>query len=136
MILTFQAMTSGPQQPQSLVQIRLVLIAIVLPPEVDRPLEQILDESRRRDDAEVFRGDVVFQAGPLVDGQLLPLVDGSSQSFVVLTGVDVVGVVLRVVDVLLGSVAAQAVAGDFELLGGVAEAHEAEDPEDDADCFS
>jgi hypothetical protein len=42
---------------------------------------------------------------------------------------------LGVVNVLLRSVASKAVAGDLELFGSVAEAHETENPEEDANSL-
>jgi hypothetical protein len=42
---------------------------------------------------------------------------------------------LGVVNVLLGPIAAQPIAGDFKLLGAVSKRHEAQDPEQDADSL-
>jgi hypothetical protein len=91
----------GTEEAEGLVELLLVSASVERSTEIDAAAEEVADQLSRRGDASVFWGDVVLQAGSLVDAQLPLFVDRSTQSAVVLASVFVVGIVLGVVDVLL-----------------------------------
>lgn len=72
-------------------------------------------------------GDVVLHASTRINQELL-LLDRPSETRVVLPCVLVVGIVLWVVDVLLGTVHAQSLLGDLKFSGGIAKGQEAQNP--------
>jgi hypothetical protein len=71
--------------------------------------------------------DVVLHACARVDQELLFL-DGPSETRIVLPCVLVVGIVLWVVNVLLGAVDTESLLGDLEFSGGITEGQEAQNP--------
>ena len=87
----------------------------------------------RSGNSNLLARNIVFHATALIDCQFDALIDGATEAAVVLGSIKVIGVVLWVVDVVFGAVAAKAFSGDFELAGAVAESHETEDPEENAD---
>lgn len=110
----------------------LVLPAVLVSSTVfDGATEKLAEKLGRGHDADSLVGNVVLHTGLGVDGELLPLVDGSTETPVVAAGILVVGVVFGVVNVLLGSVTAEPVVGDLELARTVAEGHKAEDAEEE-----
>ena len=90
----------------------------------------------RGHDANTLVRNVVLHASLGINGELDLLVNGPTETAVVLTGILVISVVLGVVNVLLGPVATKSFAGNFELAGAIAEGHEAEDAKEEADSFS
>jgi hypothetical protein len=93
----------------------------------------------------------VLEAGALVNAQFAALINRSSEAAIVVSRVEIVGIVLkgeymsmdpvvnaylRVIDMLLRTVASKAVPGHLELLGTISKAHEAEYPEQDTNCLS
>ena len=75
---------------------------------------------------------VVLHACLGIDRQLSFFVDWASKALIVLTSINVLGVILGVVDVVLGTVAAQSFGSDLELARAVAEGHETENAEQKA----
>ena len=63
--------------------------------------------------------DVVLQSGVLINGKLNGLINWLTELSMVLSGIDVVGVILWVVDVIFRSVASETLSGDLELLGSI-----------------
>jgi hypothetical protein len=113
----FQAVTSCTKQTKCLEEVFVILGVLVSPSQVDGFAKEIPDESRGGCDAEIFRSDVIFHTITFVNGQLPPLVDRTAESPVVLSGIDVVGVVFGVVDVLFRAVTSKPLAGYLELAG-------------------
>lgn len=143
-------MTASTKEPQSLVQIGLVSILVVAAGELDGTTEKLANEPRRGFNARVLVGNVVLQAGALINGEFDTLIDWTTKTLVILAGIQVIGVVLGVIDVLFGAslwvsvcrkagkglnvpVAAKTLLGDFKLAGAVTEGHETEDPEQEPD---
>lgn len=118
------------------IEVPLISRVLVAAAELNGASEQTTDHARRGGDAGIFGSNVPLQARSLVNTQLPPLVDWASQAAVILTGVQVVGVVFRVVNVLFRAVAAESLAGDLELAGAVSEAHESQNPQQKSDCLS
>jgi hypothetical protein len=126
---------AGAHQTERLVELILVSASSIGPPQADALAKEPAHVQSGGHDARLLVGNVVLQAGAGINGQLHALVDRAPKSAVVLCSVEVVGIVLGVVDVVLGAVAAQAVCGDLELARAIAKGHEAQDPEEDADGF-
>ena len=108
------------------------MAALVRPAKLDGLGEQPTDVECRGHDVDALVRDVVLHARLGVDGQLNSFVHGATETRVVFARVQVVSVVLGVVDVVLGSVAAQALGGHLELPGSIAKGHESEDAEEQA----
>lgn len=100
--VVFETMASGAEEAQGLVELLLVSAPVERSAEIDAAAEEVADQLGRRGNAQIFRGDVVLQAGSLVDAQFSLFVNWSTQSTIILAGVFVVGVVLGVVNMLLG----------------------------------
>lgn len=126
-------MQAGAQKTQSLVLVGLVLRAVEAAAELDAATEEVADVLGRRHDAGALVGNVVLHARVRVDAELRLLVDGPAQAAVVAARVLIVGVVLRVVDVVLGPVAAEPVGRHLELPRAVAKGQEAEDAQQQPD---
>jgi hypothetical protein len=126
---------AGAHQTERLVELVLVPASTVGPSQADTLAKEPAHMQSGGHDARLLVGNVVLQAGAGINGQLHALIDRAPEPAVVLCGVEVVGIVLGVVDVVLGAVAAQAVCGDLELARAIAKGHEAQDPEKDADGF-
>jgi len=63
---------------------------------------------------------VILRSSTLIDPQVLvSLINRAAEAVVVLSSIEVVGVVLWVVNVIFWSVAAKTLGGDFELFGAV-----------------
>jgi hypothetical protein len=99
--VVLETVAGGTEEAQGLVELLLISASVERSAEIDAAAEEVADQLGRRGDASVFRGNVVLQAGSLVDAQLPLFVNRGTESAVVLTGVFIVGVVLGVVDVLL-----------------------------------
>lgn len=127
---TFQTVQASSEQTQRLVEVLVPPAVLVSSTVFDGTTEKLAKKPGRGRDADPLVGNVVLHAGLGVDGELLPLVDGSTEAPVVAAGILIVGIVLGVVNVLLGPVAAEPVVGDLELAGTVAEGHESEDAEE------
>lgn len=93
-------MKTGSHEPKSLVQILLVVVAAVSSTKLDALSKEAANVNSTGHDIEVLVCNVVLHASLLVDGQLDALVDGSSQTLVIVTGIDIVSVVLGVVNVV------------------------------------
>lgn len=100
--VVFETMASGAEEAQGLVELLLVSAPVERSAEIDAAAEEVADQLGRRGNAQIFRGDVVLQAGSLVDAQFSLFVNWSTQSTIILAGVFVVGIVLGVVNMLLG----------------------------------
>jgi len=152
--VVLETMACGAEKAQGLVELLLVSASVEGSTEIDAAAEQVAHQLGRRGNAKVFRGNVVLQAGSLVDAQFSLFVNWGTQSAVVLAGVFVVGVVLGVINVLLkvelagfcrwsgvgsahlGAVAAQSLGSDLELASAIAKGEETKDPQQDADGLS
>jgi hypothetical protein len=142
----FETMACGTEEAQGLVELLLVSASVERSAEIDAATEEVADQLCRRGNAQIFRGDVVLQAGSLIDAQLPLFIDRGTQSAVVLTGIFVVSVVFGVVDMLLkvqlaefcgrldttsaylGAVATKSLGGDLEFASTIAKGQETEDP--------
>lgn len=132
---TFEAVKTGSEKAKSLVQILLVLVVLVSTAELDAAAEEVSDVLGRGHDASTLVRNVVLHTGLLIDAKLNALINGATKSAIVLAGILVIGVVLRVVNVVFGAVAAKPISSDLELLGAVAESKEAKDTEEQTDRF-
>ncbi len=132
---TLQAVQASAHEAESLVAIGLVLVLFVTTAKFDAAGEELANMLGRCHNVIRFGGDVFLHAISLVDGEFGILVDGASEAVVVLTGVDIVGIILGVVNVVFGTVAAESIGGDFKLGGAVAKGHEAKNAEEQTDCF-
>jgi hypothetical protein len=94
-------MSGSSQKPQSLVEVRLVVRSLRAACKINAAAKQIPDMPSGRGDARVFSGNVGLKAGTIIYAQFAPLIDRPTESTVVLAGIDVVGVVFRVVNVFL-----------------------------------
>jgi len=117
------------------VELRLVTAVLVATGELNALAKEIADVLGRSHDANVLIGDIVLHTRLLVDGELNTLVNRATESTVVLSSILVVGIVLGVVDVVLGTVAAKAISCDLELAGAIAKSHEAQDAEQQPDSL-
>ena len=99
----------------------------VNPAEVNTSRNAVSDVARAGCPSTTVIGDVILHAGARIDQELLFL-DGPSETRIVLPGILVVGIVLGVVNVLLGAVDTESLLGDLEFSGGVAKGQEAQNP--------
>ena len=86
-------MAGSSKQSEGLVEISA--LATGASSKIDALAEKVTDHSSRSDDTQVFRCNVVLEASALVDAQLPSLIDGSSETAIILAGIEVVGIVLR-----------------------------------------
>ena len=131
--LTLKAVEGGSHQAERLIALRLVAALGIAPAEGYALRDELLGEASGRHNPSILVRDVVLHARLLVDAKLNVLVDRGPKLPVVAAGILVVGVVLGVVDVLLGAVAAEALGGELELAGSETKGHEAEDAQQQAD---
>lgn len=123
-------MESSTEQTQGLVEIRLATTVLVLATKLDTTTKKPPDKLCRGHDTGALVRNVVLHARPRVDCELCPLIDGASQTPVIVSSILALGVPLGVVDVLFGAVAAKTLGGDLEFAGTVAKGHEAQDAEE------
>lgn len=83
----------------------------------------------RSHDVGTLVSDIVLHSSLRVDPELNTLIDGSTQSSVILAGIFVVGIVLGVVYVVFWTVAAEAIGRDLEFLRTISKSQEAENAE-------
>lgn len=98
--LAFQAVKTGAHQSESLVQVLLSIFAGVPAAQLDTLGEKAAHMQRTCHNIDTFVCNVVLHAGFLINGQLHPLIDRTSQTLVVLAGVLVVGIILGVINVI------------------------------------
>jgi hypothetical protein len=134
--LTLQTVQSGSHKAKSLVLVRLSSGVLVSTSELNGTAEELLDVFGRCHDACTFVCNIVLHACLRIDRQLSFFINRSSQAFIILTGIDVLGVILGVVDVVLRTVAAQSFGSDLKLARAVTESHETENAEQEADGLS
>lgn len=115
MFLTFEAMIGCSEQTEGLVQIIFVVAPLVLSSKLDAAPVKVANHASRGCNATVFRGNVCFETSSFIDSKLPTLVDRCAEARVILSGVNVVGVIFGVVDVLLGTAFLLA----WYMLGGV-----------------
>ncbi len=128
-------MQASAHEAERFIAISLITVLLVATTKLDAAGEELANMLRRGHDVIRFRSNIFLHAIALVDGEFGILVDRASEALVVLPGVDVVGVVLGVVNVVFGTVAADSIGGDFEFAGAVAKGHEAKNAEEQTDCF-
>lgn len=128
-------MQASSEQTKSLVNLSLVTTVLVAPSELNALAEKVADVLGRSHDASILIGDVVLHARLLVNAELYALINRAAESAVVLGGILVLGVVLGVVDVVLGTVAAKTISCDLELAGAIAKSHKTQDTEQQPDSL-
>lgn len=126
-------MESSSHDTESLVQVLLSLVVLIATTELDAGGEQLPHVLSGGHDTDALVCNVVLHAGLGVDAQLSVLVNGTSKSRIIVCGVDVVGIVFGVVDVLLRAVAAKSFSSDLELARSIAKCHESEDAKQETD---
>ena len=62
----------------------------------------------------MFICNVIFQAGSRIDGQLDALINWAPKSAIILRSIDIIGIVLRVIDVFFCAIDTQALLGDLK----------------------
>lgn len=135
--LTFKTVKSGSHETESLVQILLVSIVVsVSASKLDAALEKLPAMLSRRHNTDTLVCNVVLHARLGINGKLCLLIDRATKSTIVLASVNVLGIVLGVIDVLLGAVAAKALRSDLELARSETEGHETQDAEQETDSLS
>lgn len=126
------AVQSLPQASERLAQIFVLAFAVgaarVKPAEVDASGKAVPEVAGAGCPLPRLVGNVALHAGPRINLGFYGI-DWTPQKRIKLAGVEAVGVALGVVDVLFGPVAAEALLGDFKLLGGIPKGHEGEDPD-------
>src|SRR4051812_6174562 len=95
---------------------------------MDAASEAVAQEAGAGGPASVLVGNVVLHTGARIDLQL-PGVDGPAEALVILARVFAIGVAQGVVDVLLGTIDAQAFFSDFKLLSRIPVCQERENPD-------
>lgn len=135
-VLTLQTVQSGSHKAKSLVLVRLSAGVLVSTSELNSTTEKLLDVFGRSHDTCPLVCNIVLHARLRVDTKLSFFIDWSSQALIVLASIDVLGVVLGVVDVVLGTVAAQSFRSDLELARTITEGHEAENTEQETNGLS
>ena len=106
-----------------------------LPAKLDASSKKIANKTGRGGDSNVLCSNVVLKPSFWVDSQLATLVYWTSQPSVILASINIVCVVLRVIDVLLGAIAAKSICSHLEFFGAITKAHEAQNPKNDTDGF-
>jgi hypothetical protein len=99
----FHTMKGLPETAESLAQVLLVALVVSMSIHatiMNSSLEAVSDVTRRRSPVTTLVGNVVLHSGVRVNCKLRWL-NGSTETLVKLSGVDVVGIVFRVVYVLL-----------------------------------
>lgn len=132
-ISTFETVQTGSHETKRLVKVGLVVVVLVGTSQLNAAGEEVPHMLGRSHDVGSLVGNVVLHARLGVDGELRSLVNGAAKAPVVLAGIDIVGVVLGVINVVFGTIAAEALGGDFEFAGAVAKGQEAEDAEQETD---
>jgi hypothetical protein len=127
---------SSSHKAKSLVLVRLSLRVLVSAAKLNGTAKKLLDVLSGSHDASTFIRNVVLHASLGINRQLSFFIDGPSETLVIVTSIDVVGVVLGVVDVILRAVAAKSLGGNLELAGTVAKGHETKNTEKEADGLS
>jgi len=95
--------------------------------------KEISEMLGRGHNADTLVSDIVLQAGLLIDGKLNVFLDRGTKSSVVLRSILVIGIILRIVNVILGAVATKTFGCNFEFLCAESKGHESKDPEKDTD---
>ena len=129
-------MQSSSHKAKSLVLIRLSSRVLVSTGKLDGTSKEFLDVPGGSHATGTLVCNVVLHACLGIDRQLSFFVDWASKALIVLTSINVLGVILGVVDVVLGTVAAQSFGSDLELARAVAEGHETENAEQKANGLS
>lgn len=92
---TFQTMETSAQKAKSFVErILVILVLVISATKVDGLLEQFSDETSRGVNASVLRRNVDLDTSFGVNCQLLALIDGCTETWIVLSGIFVIGVIL------------------------------------------
>lgn len=101
MFLTFETMIGCSKETERFVQIVLIVAAPVLSSELNAAPVKVANHAGGGCNATIFRGNICLKTSSFVDNKLPALVNRRTEAWVVLSGVDVVGIILGVVDVLL-----------------------------------
>lgn len=134
----FQAVQALTKTPQSFTQICLIPFGEhararrILPAEMNASGEALLDIIRTRSPSAPFIGYVVLHASLRINLKLDGL-NRWSQSWIILPGILIIGIVLRIVDMLLRPVHSQSFFCHFKLRCSISEAQERQDPDEDPD---
>src|SRR2546430_4870449 len=97
---------------------------------MDATTQKITNHSSRRGDSLILGGNVVLHAISMVDRQLPTFVNRAAKTAVILTGILVVRIVLRIVNMLFRAIATEAVHGDFEFTSPITKAHKPKYPKE------
>ena len=133
--LTLKTVQGGAQETKGLISLILVSATSVAPAEPDASRDQVPDQACRGLDASTLVSNVILHSRLTIDAKLDLLVHGSTQRPMVLASIHVIGVVLGVVNMFLGAVAAKSLSSNFKFFGAKAKSHETEDTEEESDGF-
>jgi len=97
---------------------------------VDATSKTPFDKARRGRPAAGLVGDVILHASLRINLEFGRR-HWSTKTRVVLSGILIVGIVFRVIDVFLGTIASETLFSDLELGSSISEAHECQDPDKD-----
>lgn len=104
MFLTFKTVVGCSKETESLVQIIFVVTALVLPSELNTAPVEVANHTSRSCNAAVFRGNICLETSSFIDSKFPTFVNRCTEALVVLSSVNVVGVIFGVVDMFLGAV--------------------------------
>lgn len=88
-------MQPSSEKPQSFIKIILVPISAISPSFFNCLGELPPDQPSTGLDIAVLRGDVCFQSGAVIDGELFTFIDRAAETRIVLAGIFVVGIILK-----------------------------------------
>lgn len=134
-VYTFKAVKGCSHETQRLVEVGLVIVVFVAASKFNAAGEEIPNMLGGCHNIGSLIGNVVLHARFRIDAELGALVDWTAKSSVVLAGVDIVGIVLGVINMVLGAVATKTLGSNLEFTGAVAKGEEGKDAEKEADGF-
>lgn len=133
--LTLQAVKTGSHQSKTLIEFLFSSAILVVATKLDAAREEIPYVLGRCHNTGAIICDVVLHTRLGIDRELAVLIDRATEATVILLGVLVIGIVLGVVNVVFGSVAAQAVSSDLKFARAITESQETENAKEKANGF-
>jgi hypothetical protein len=91
------------KKAESFIEIILVVAAFVLASKLNATSVKVANHASRCCNATILRSNVGLETGSFVDGKLSAFVNWGTEAWIILSGINVVGIVLGIVDVLFGT---------------------------------
>lgn len=130
-----QSLTKTTKSFAEILFIALVGAVSVHATEMNGSLEAVANVAGRGSPTSALVGNVILHTRLGIDSEFLWL-DRTAKALIELSSILIVGIVLWVVNVLLGTVDAETLISNFKFTGSIAKAHEGENPDQDADGAS